>query len=111
MNQVEKYRHIAQLKNDFFSGVCPCGPGYASPQEAIQGPKEKICYVVCVRPDAKETGLPDYLATVDVDPTSPTYSQVRNYRRNVSITRVGPGKGRNRVDRFLRLLPRFSLAW
>jgi selenium-binding protein 1 len=52
-----------------------CGPGYASPKEAMKAEREKILYV-----NALYTGTgieePDYLATVDVDPASPTYSQV-----------------------------------
>lgn len=52
-----------------------CGPGYASPEEAMKAEREKILYV-----NALYTGTgidaPDYLATVDVDPASPTYSQV-----------------------------------
>ncbi len=52
-----------------------CGPGYASPAEAIQAEPEKILYTVALYTG---TGIrePDYLATVDVDPASPTYSQV-----------------------------------
>ncbi|XP_068107567.1 methanethiol oxidase-like isoform X2 [Hyperolius riggenbachi] len=52
-----------------------CGPGYKSPLDAMKGPKEKIMYVPCV---FRCTGVdkPDYLATVDVDPDSPHYSQV-----------------------------------
>src|SRR5512147_3106294 len=52
-----------------------CGPGYASPREAMSAEREKILYV-----NALYTGTgieaPDYLATVDVDPASQTYSQV-----------------------------------
>jgi selenium-binding protein 1 len=52
-----------------------CGPGYASPQEAMKAEREKLLYV-----NAVYTGTPveepDYLATVDVDPASPAYSQV-----------------------------------
>jgi selenium-binding protein 1 len=52
-----------------------CGPGYATPLEAMQAEREKILYV-----NALYTGTgiqePDYLATVDVDPGSPTYTQV-----------------------------------
>lgn len=52
------------------------GPGYASPLDAMQnGPREKILYVCCVQPDQTE-GKSDLLATVDVDPESPTYCQV-----------------------------------
>lgn len=50
------------------------GPGYATPLEAFQkGPREKLLYVPCVVPDHSR---PDYLATVDADPQSATYSQV-----------------------------------
>ncbi len=52
-----------------------CGPGYASPKEAMKAEREKILYV-----NALYTGTgidaPDYLATVDVDPASATFSQV-----------------------------------
>lgn len=52
-----------------------CGPGYASPQEAMQAEPEKLLYTIALYTG---TGIeePDYLATVDVDPASPTYSQV-----------------------------------
>jgi selenium-binding protein 1 len=52
-----------------------CGPGYASPAEAIKAPREKLLYTVAIYTG---TGIerPDYLATIDADPDSPTYSQV-----------------------------------
>ncbi|OUL33768.1 selenium-binding protein [Nostoc sp. T09] len=52
-----------------------CGPGYASPEAAIKAESEKVLYAIALYTG---TGIeePDYLATVDVDPTSPTYSQV-----------------------------------
>jgi len=52
-----------------------CGPGYASPAEAILADREKLIYTVALYVG---TGIekPDYLATVDVDPDSPTYSSV-----------------------------------
>ncbi|XP_069506386.1 methanethiol oxidase-like [Ambystoma mexicanum] len=52
-----------------------CGPGYKTPLDAMKGPREEILYVACIY---RNTGIekPDYLATVDVDPKSPTYSQV-----------------------------------
>ena len=52
-----------------------CGPGFSSPQEAIKSPKEKLLYTIAIYTG---TGIqkPDYLATIDVDPDSPTYSQV-----------------------------------
>ncbi|XP_077157703.1 methanethiol oxidase-like [Paroedura picta] len=51
------------------------GPGYASPLEAMRGPREKLMYVSCVL-TGTGTQAPDYLATVDVDPESPTYCKV-----------------------------------
>ncbi len=52
-----------------------CGPGYATPAEAMRAAPEKVLYTVALYVG---TGVdaPDYLATVDVDPASPTYSQV-----------------------------------
>ena len=52
-----------------------CGPGYASPAEAMKAPREKILYTVALYIG---TGIqkPDYLATIDADPESPSYSQV-----------------------------------
>jgi selenium-binding protein 1 len=50
-------------------------PGFASPKEAMKGPREKLLFVACTYAN---TGLdkPDYLAVVDADPTSKTYSEV-----------------------------------
>ena len=52
-----------------------CGPGYSSPQVAMQAESEKLLYTIALYTGS---GIeePDYLATVDVDPHSPTYSQV-----------------------------------
>ena len=53
------------------------GPGYKSPLDAMRnGPREKLLYIPCIQPLARETHRPDYLATVDVDPDSPAYSKV-----------------------------------
>jgi selenium-binding protein 1 len=51
------------------------GPGYASPQEAIKAPREKLLYTVAIYAG---TGVekPDYLVTIDADEESPTYSQI-----------------------------------
>lgn len=55
--------------------ACCKGPGYETPLDAFnEGPKEKLLYVIAVSPD--QTAKADYLATVDVDPDSATYSQV-----------------------------------
>ncbi|KYO19684.1 phosphatidylinositol 4-kinase beta [Alligator mississippiensis] len=52
-----------------------CGPGYKTPLDAMKGPKEEIVYLPCIY---RNTGIdkPDYLATVDVNPKSASYSQV-----------------------------------
>ena len=52
-----------------------CGPGYASPAEAIKAPREKILYTIAIYTG---TGIqqPDYLCTIDSDPDSATYSEV-----------------------------------
>ncbi len=52
-----------------------CGPGYASPEEATRAPREKLLYTVCIY-QGTDVNAPDYLATIDVDPSSKTYSQV-----------------------------------
>lgn len=53
------------------------GPGYASPRNAyLHGPREKLLYVTCAR--MNKSG-PDVLATIDVDPESRTYAQVRYF--------------------------------
>nr|AGV54618.1 selenium binding protein [Phaseolus vulgaris] len=56
-------------------GCCKTGPGYASPLEAMAGPRESLIYVTAVY---SGTGIekPDYVATVDVDPNSATFSKV-----------------------------------
>lgn len=57
-------------------GCCSgIGPGYASPLEAMKGPVEKLLYVTAIYTGTGR-GKPDYLATIDVDPKSPTYSKV-----------------------------------
>lgn len=56
------------------SSCCKKGPGYASPLDAMQnGPREKILYVAMI---PCTEGQANYLATIDVDPDSPTYKQV-----------------------------------
>lgn len=49
------------------------GPGYASPLAAMAGPREKLLWLPCI---AIPKGAHDYLATVDVDPSSSTFCQV-----------------------------------
>jgi len=50
-----------------------CGPGYATPLDAINGPREKILYFPCIPVDSSK---PNYLATADVDPASPDYGKI-----------------------------------
>jgi methanethiol oxidase len=52
-----------------------CDRTYESPSEASKSPREKIMYVTALYVGSDDR-RPDYLATVDVDPTSPTYAQV-----------------------------------
>ncbi|CAK0773982.1 Methanethiol oxidase [Coccomyxa viridis] len=52
---------------------CCKGPGYATPMEATKGPREQVVYLPLIYADGH---APDYVGTVDVDPASPTYSQV-----------------------------------
>jgi selenium-binding protein 1 len=50
--------------------------GYNSPTEASRGPREKWLYVTCLPAAGNPSRTPDYVATVDVDPQSPTFCQV-----------------------------------
>lgn len=52
-----------------------CGPGYATPVEAMHAEPEHIGYTVALYVGT-DIQAPDYLATVDLDPESPTYSRV-----------------------------------
>lgn len=59
-------------------GAAHHAPGaqcYASPKEAMRSPRETTMFVTALRVGINDK-QPDYLATVDVDPESPTYSQV-----------------------------------
>ncbi len=51
------------------------GRCFASPLEASKSPPEKLAYVVATYAGTKRD-KPDYLAVIDTDPTSKTYSQV-----------------------------------
>ena len=48
---------------------------FATPAEAMRSPREELAYVVCTYAGT-DTKMPDYLATIDVDPKSKSYSQV-----------------------------------
>ena len=48
---------------------------FATPEDARKSPPEKLAYLVATYAGT-DVRQPDYLATVDVDPMSPTYSQV-----------------------------------
>ncbi len=64
-----------QHTHDQHENHAHCGPGYASPLEAMKAEREKVLYTVALY-DGTGIESPGYLATVDVDPSSPTYSQV-----------------------------------
>ena len=51
------------------------GPGFSCPAAAMTAPREKLLFVSCTYAN---TGIkaPDYLAVINADPASPTYSQV-----------------------------------
>merc|ERR1719427_1247377 len=51
------------------------GPGYASPIDAMKAPKEKLLYIPCIYRNTP-IPAPDYIATVDMDESSPTYSKI-----------------------------------
>jgi len=51
------------------------GPGFASPAEAMQAEPEKLLYTVGIY-RGTQVRKPDFLATIDADPKSPTYAQV-----------------------------------
>lgn len=55
---------------------CCAGPGYATPQDAMKSGREKILYVIGVHTGTAAGKLPDFLATIDADPDSKTYSQI-----------------------------------
>src|SRR4051812_3331774 len=48
---------------------------FASPAEARKSPPEKLAYVACVYAGTR-VAKPDYLATIDLDPSSESYSRV-----------------------------------
>jgi selenium-binding protein 1 len=52
-----------------------CGPTYATPADAMQSPPETIAYLPAIYAGTS-VPKPDYLATVDVDPTSAQFGQV-----------------------------------
>lgn len=54
---------------------CGCGPGYATPLDAMSGPRENLLYVPCIY-RGTSCKKPDYLATIDCDSQSSTYGKV-----------------------------------
>lgn len=50
-----------------------CGPGYATPLDAMKGPREKLLYFPCIPADETKR---NYLCTVDADPDSSHYAKV-----------------------------------
>ena len=54
-----------------------CERTYATPADAMKAPREKVCYVPAIY-TGTPVKKPDYLATIDVDPKSSTFSKVIN---------------------------------
>jgi selenium-binding protein 1 len=52
-----------------------CDRTWATPADAMKSPAETLAYVPCIR-TGTGVDLPDYLATIDVDPKSATYGTV-----------------------------------
>ncbi len=52
-----------------------CARTHASPKAAMESPAETLAYVPCIR-TGTGIDLPDYLATIDVDPKSANYGKV-----------------------------------
>src|SRR5262245_10162991 len=48
---------------------------YASPQDALQAPREEFLYVTLLR-RGTDNPAPDGIGVLDVDPDSPTYAQI-----------------------------------
>nr|XP_060614055.1 methanethiol oxidase-like [Anolis sagrei ordinatus] len=71
---LDEEKVVQKTPNKGQCGSCH-GPGYASPLDAMRGPREKLIYVPCIL-TGTESRQPDYLATVDVDPESPCYCKV-----------------------------------
>ena len=62
------------MRNSCKTG-CAEGPGYATPLDAMRGPREKLLYIPCVYTGTGR-GKPDYLATIDCNPDSSNYGKV-----------------------------------
>src|SRR5439155_17086026 len=65
--------HAAPAAHAHADDTCHCT--YASPAEAMKAPREKLAYVPAIHVGT-DVAKPDYLAVVDVDRKSKTYSQV-----------------------------------
>ena len=52
-----------------------CERTYATPADAMKAPPETVCYVPVIY-TGSDIKKPDYLATIDLNPKSETYSQV-----------------------------------
>ncbi len=62
-------------QNGISSRASRTGPGYASPKDAMNAPPEKLVYAAALY-TGTDIDAPDYMATVDVDPSSRNYSKV-----------------------------------
>src|ERR1700674_3057323 len=80
-----------------------CGPGYASPAEAMKAPRELLLYTVALYIG---TGIqkPDYLATIDADPNSPTYRSCPGSAAPTSTLSTARPTPRNQDDLRVRVI-------
>lgn len=65
---------LPSFRFDDDAAAC-CDRTWASPAEAMKSPDETLAYVPCIR-TGTGIDLPDYLATIDVDPKSSTYGTI-----------------------------------
>jgi selenium-binding protein 1 len=76
---MERREFLAAAGASFAAVLLPrrteAGPGWASPAEAIKADREKFLFASCTYANTGVTA-PDYLAVVDADPQSSTYSHV-----------------------------------
>ena len=66
-----KYKMVPSTRN----GCCGTGPR-KTPLEAMNDPPEKVLYALCLQSPENSEKKAGYIATVDADPSSPTYSTV-----------------------------------
>ena len=82
------FTSIGKLPAAETKDVAHCDRTYPSPAAAMSAPRETVAYVTAIYAGTK-IQKPDYLATVDVDPSSKSYGQVIH---RLSPRSAGPRK-------------------